>query len=686
MGKEMGDPHEIACSLTSTLLRRVRRSGGDAAVTEVLLAAGTTRSAGYLEDVSHWVSYEEALALFAAAVEVTGDPTLPVHAGEDTVRQHAGTPVATLLRSMGSPEQILEQIAVTASKFSMVTLLEPVQVEPGRCVVSARARPGYQRQRHLCEWTRGMLSQPTALFGLPPAVVTETECQVRGDAQCLYEICWDAEQAAGATDPKEQVSLLEGQLAAMTERVENVLATTAELIADDDLDSALARITERAATMVRAPRYLLAVRPTPGAEVHCHHRGLSEDEADALVVQLLDAAAPTPHGCLVAHVRSPLQDYGVLVAISDTPSGFFAQESELFSVYARYAATVLDRATALVDVQSSRDEARALLELSRALAASGGSDEVAQRLIAAIPQVVDCDRAGFFLWDPVSHDLRAPAGTDDRLLDLRVRPEDTPALRELLEHPDTPPLYFDRSSDDPFIQGVLETYGDEAFLAIPVAARGTLLGVLAVAVVEQPERLQMTPQLLDRLTGVVAQAATAIQSGKLIDQITHQALHDGLTGLANRELFGRRLAEATARADSTDDCVALFYVDVDRFKAVNDAYGHGAGDELLGQVADRLMASVRAGDTVARLGGDEFAVLLSNAPSDEQVEAVGQRIVQAFASPFSIDGVSTVINASIGRALWPGDFAEPAELLRAADASMYEAKRDRAATSLLDRR
>jgi diguanylate cyclase (GGDEF)-like protein len=682
----MGDEvHEIACSLTSTVLRRVRRSGGDGAVMEVLRTAGSGRSPGYLEDPAHWVSYQEALLLFAAAVEVTGDPTLPLHAGEDTVRQHAGTPVATLLRSMGSPEQILEQIAVTASKFSMVTLLEPIEVEPGRCVVSARARPGYQRQQHLCEWTRGMLSQPTALFGLPPAAVTETECQVRGDAQCLYEICWNAKQAAGATDPKEQVSLLEGQLSAMTERVENVLATTAELIADDDLDSALARITERAATMVRAPRYLLAVRPTPGAEVHCHHRGLSEEEAEALVGQLLDPTAPTPQGCLVAHVRSPLQDYGVLAAISDTPSGFFAQESELFSVYARYAATVLDRATSLLDVQSSRDEARALLELSRALAASGGSAEVAERLIAAIPRVVDCDRAGFFLWDAVSKELQAPAVTDARLLDLRVRPDDTPVLRELLEHPETEPLYFDRSSDDPFIQGVLESYGDEAFLAIPVAARGELLGVLAVAVSERTGRLTMTPQLLDRLTGVVAQAATAIQSGRLIDQITHQALHDGLTGLANRELFGRRLAEATERADSSGDPVALFYVDVDRFKAVNDAYGHGAGDELLGQVADRLTATVRADDTVARLGGDEFAVLLANAPSEAQIEAVGDRIVQAFASPFTIDGAPTVLSASIGRALWPGDFDDAAGLLRAADARMYEAKRDRAATSLLER-
>jgi diguanylate cyclase (GGDEF)-like protein len=126
-------------------------------------------------------------------------------------------------------------------------------------------------------------------------------------------------------------------------------------------------------------------------------------------------------------------------------------------------------------------------------------------------------------------------------------------------------------------------------------------------------------------------------------------------------------------------------VDVDRFKAVNDAYGHGAGDELLGQVADRLSATVRAGDTVARLGGDEFAVLLTGSPSDDQIEGVARRILEAFESPFALEEATVAVGASVGRALWPGEFAEPAALLRAADASMYEAKRDRSAASLLDR-
>ena len=98
---------------------------------------------------------------------------------------------------------------------------------------------------------------------------------------------WDAAGAAGAADPEQHITALEAQLAAMAERVESVLATAGDLISHDDLDTALARITDRAATTVRAPKYLLAVRPTESSELHCHHRGLTDDEAEAVSARLL---------------------------------------------------------------------------------------------------------------------------------------------------------------------------------------------------------------------------------------------------------------------------------------------------------------------------------------------------------------------------------------------------------------
>ena len=185
-------PGQTGCSLSCILLRRVRAHGGDDAVAELLRRAGSSRSAAYLEDVGNWIDYEEACRLLEAAAEVTGDSNVGLRGGEDAVRQHAGTAVATLLRSLGSPQAILEQVAVTVTKFSTVTAMEPVEVAPGHAVVRASVRPGYERPRHMCNWTTGLLSQVTVLFGLPPAVVTETECQVEGASQCTYTVTWDA--------------------------------------------------------------------------------------------------------------------------------------------------------------------------------------------------------------------------------------------------------------------------------------------------------------------------------------------------------------------------------------------------------------------------------------------------------------------------------------------------------------
>lgn len=673
----------LACSLTATLLLRVAQVSGDDAIDEVLASAGSTRSVGYLRDASNWVSYDEAIALFVAAKAVTGDSGIARSAGEETVRQHAGTAVASVLRSLGSPEAILRQVTMAATKFSMVTEMEALEVEPGRSLISARARPGFVRGAHLCEWTTGLLSQPTVLFGLPPAVVEEKECQARGGERCLYEVCWDASAAEGATDPEQHIVALEAQLAAMALRVEGVLATAADLIAGDDLDAALIRITDRAATTVRAPRYLVAVRPTAGGGLHCLHRGLTDEEAGDIVEQL-EADAERPPSWLVARIRSSLRDYGFLVAIQDAASGFFAQERELLTAYARYAASVLDRATALAEARRRRDEAQALLELSRALSTAGGSEEIAQRLIGALPSVVDCDRAGVFLWDAEAGHLRSPAGTDDRLVDIRVRAEDTPSLQAMLSGEQREAVFFDEHTDDPFMRGVMKAFGDVAVLVIPVAARGVFYGVLSLAVTDHPERLRPRADLLDRLSGAVAQAATALQNGQLLDRVRHQALNDGLTGLANRALFGARLEEAVAdRPDGEEPQAALLYVDLDRFKAVNDAYGHAAGDELLRAVADRLRTTVRDSDTVARLGGDEFAILVAGPRVLEEIGRVTRRVQASFVEPFTIQGERVVVGASVGRAIWPAETADLDTFLRNADADMYRAKRDRSAQVLL---
>ena len=368
----------FACSMTSVLVRRVRAFGGEDAVAELLRIADCRHPSGFLEDTANWVSYDLAIALFDAAAQVTGDTQIGRRIGEDTVRQHAGTSVATLLRSLGSPEEVYRHMATAASKFSTVTEMETIELAPGRALVRAQAREGFKRARQHCDWTAGLLSTSTMLFGMPLATVEELQCQVDGASHCLYRISWDEALAARVADPAHHVTALESQLVAMTERLESMYATAADLIAGRDLDSTLARITERAATAVRAPRYLLAVRPSPDAELHCHHRGFGEGEALALATDMMDKPRDElPESWLVADVSSQLHRYGRIIAVHEDGGGFFPQELRLLQVYARYAATSLDVSTALADSERGHREARALLGLSRALADAGTGEEVA---------------------------------------------------------------------------------------------------------------------------------------------------------------------------------------------------------------------------------------------------------------------------------------------------------------------
>ena len=676
-GTQGSGDHHFAGTLSSVLIRRIRRTLGEDGLQELLERSGSARTVAYLDDLTSWISYDEAMALFAAAVELTGDQQIARRVGEETVAQHTGTPVATLMRSLGSPEAIYSAMSQAGSKFTTASVLEAVEVAPGRAVIREYAAPGFVRTIHHCDWAKGLLSQPTCLFGLPPANVEESTCQARGGDCCLYEITWDADMAAKTADPAEHVMVLESQLSAMTERLDSVYATATDLIADSDLDSVLVRITERAATAVRAPRYLLALRSEEDSGIHCHYSGFEEDAANALAHRLLESPdEKLPSTWLAADVSSHRRSYGRLVAMGDT--SFFPQERYLLELYARYAASALDGATALDEAKRGHEEARALLELARALAAATTSDEVAQRLVEAMPEVVDCDRVSLWLWDNDARELtcRAVSGNaTPNTFDEQIRPEDSPNLAAQLEHPEPEPIFFDLDTDDLVVRRQMERGGGVAAISAPIVARGEFLGTLSVSVTSEPERLRPRRDLLDRLSGVVAQAASAFQTARLVDTVTYQARHDGLTGLANRAAFGERIEQALASAGATGEPVGLFFVDLDDFKGVNDGWGHHAGDDVLCEVARRLLTTVRASDTVARLGGDEFAIVLSGVEDESIVDAAAERVQRSFDEPFLVGGEPVTIGASVGRAVWPEDAAEVEALMRHADAEMYRAKR-----------
>jgi diguanylate cyclase (GGDEF)-like protein len=671
-------PRHICCSMTSVLLRLVRSEGGDAAVAELLERAQIQHEPAYLENVDNWVSLDEACAMLEAGVQQTGDPSFARRVGEHTLRQHAGTQVATVLRSLGSTEAVLQAIAQTATRLSTVTKMDTVESGPGRAVVRAVALEGFERRQLHCDWATGMLAGTPILFGLPLARVTETECQARGGSECLYTVSWDAELAAVAADPQQRVTALEAQLVAMSERLQSAYATASDLVSTDDLDTVLQRIVERAGNAVRAPSRILAVRTAPDREPQVYSHGIDEHRAETIAQATLVHETPSGGSTLVVEVTSSRRHYGQLIACYVGATEPFPQEQELLGLYAKHAAAVLDMATALQESARRTDQVSSLLSLSHALAKAGTCEEVAERLSVAVPEVVDCDRVGVWLWDHLEQKLTSVAAAGqapeqaEYLSQLTVSPEDTPSLAEMIAVP--APQFFAEGTEDRFISGLMAALDVVGVVVVPIVARDIFLGVLTVSVTDRPQRLRSDGELLERLTGVAALAATAIQNGQLVDSLHHKASHDALTGLLNRVGFRRHMGRVLNDVQLRGGHVGLLFVDFDDFKQVNDVHGHEAGDELIRKAAVRLEAVTRGSDEVARLGGDEFAVILAAVNNDEQVRAAEERIRAAFAEPFLLGDLSISIGASVGGGLWPEHGRTIRELVRHADAAMYEDK------------
>jgi diguanylate cyclase (GGDEF)-like protein/PAS domain S-box-containing protein len=190
--------------------------------------------------------------------------------------------------------------------------------------------------------------------------------------------------------------------------------------------------------------------------------------------------------------------------------------------------------------------------------------------------------------------------------------------------------------------------------------------------------------LLDRngqLVGIVESSRDVTERHQIQEQLldnqqrmTHLAYHDALTDLPNRRLFQDRLEHAIHKSQRSQARVAVLFLDLDRFKNINDTLSHAVGDRLLKMVAERLKQCVREGDTVARLGGDEFTVLLEEVEQVETVAHVAQRIVESLARPFVLDYHELYIGTSIGVSLYPEDGADTHSLIRNADSAMYLAK------------
>jgi len=219
--------------------------------------------------------------------------------------------------------------------------------------------------------------------------------------------------------------------------------------------------------------------------------------------------------------------------------------------------------------------------------------------------------------------------------------------------------------------GVLHTSIVHKFPLLDSQGQVTAVGGIVTDITER-KRLEEALRQKNVELGKAIQAEAALRERQ--EHLNFAATHDSLTGLPNRALLQQRAEHAIAVSRRSGRLLALLFIDLDRFKTVNDSLGHAAGDELLREVANRLSGCLREVDMIARHGGDEFVVLLEDIERQEEVEQVVARMREVLAEPLAIEGHEVNVTSSIGVALYPRDGEAAPALLRKADLAMYRAK------------
>ncbi len=300
--------------------------------------------------------------------------------------------------------------------------------------------------------------------------------------------------------------------------------------------------------------------------------------------------------------------------------------------------------------------------LAAALPFAGVAFQLARRSGGPAPPPVPCERLlcaiatqsrdGIVLLDPATRRMLWSNAAAERLLGGAVQVDCTALLARL--------LVAERACADQIAHGMPMPVREMPHTR---ADGAELLLELAVSRVVFEDRHVLSIALRD-----------VSERHRLEEQMRYFAYHDVLTRLPNRMLFTDRLDQALAQAVRAGEPLAVLFVDLDDFKAVNDTLGHDAGDLLLVEVAARLKSCVRKGDTVARQGGDEFMVLLARVDAPDRAGEIAGRILDALRRPYLLHGRQMLVSASIGVAVYPADGADTATLMRSADLAMYAAK------------
>ena len=315
-----------------------------------------------------------------------------------------------------------------------------------------------------------------------------------------------------------------------------------------------------------------------------------------------------------------------------------------------------------------------LAKIDRLMLSTPDSEYIVEVLIEYIPTVIPCNHVSIFILEAESkHNGIMFYNTDKSFMNI----EKTNLILEEQEYDallDVDGIIEKTASAKESYLDPLVKLKNKSFLVYPIQNKKALLGVIIIGLFADTYDLN---KYNDNLPELADRAAVALTNAQWERKLFYQAHFDALTNLPNRYLFQDRLEQALERAKRSELCVAILFIDLDRFKSVNDSLGHAVGDKVLTEVSNVLLKCVRAYDSVARFGGDEYTIIMSDIEPDqidEQATLLAERILEMMSEAMVIDDREFYISPSIGISIYPRDANNFYDLLKNADTAMYQAK------------
>jgi len=408
------------------------------------------------------------------------------------------------------------------------------------------------------------------------------------------------------------------------------------------------------------------------ARAHCKHFDEQSTEIDAIVLRA---------GGLCVCMNAPLvvqnQCIGTLNCAASDQEQFDRHSLELLQLVSRLVSTNLERqrllaqrSEAITRHQLYAQQLEIVNHTAQEISSTETESDILRVIAEAIQEILPAQRSSYATYDQATDSfsvtrLSGPRGVlEGSAVVLRANS----ALGQVLKENSS--LYFPDMAQSEFSEHTkLTQSGLVSGWSIPIRTHGKVVSILNIATDYKATDGERLTRVLETLASFIGTSMERIQAQQ---RVSYQANYDPLTGLPNRHLFNRALKQMTQHCELSP--FALLFIDLDRFKTVNDSLGHKVGDQLLKKVAKRIQKVVRESDMVARLGGDEFVVLQPGSDASRTARDSAQRIITTLSLPFTLDDHHLFIGASIGISLAPEHTIQEADLIKFADIAMYRAK------------